>query len=118
MDGISLFRTIEGDSLIERTLFWHFPIYLQAYNGEKDQARDPLFRTRPGSVIRKGKWKLHHYFEDDVYELYNLESDPGEWQNLAGEFPHKLKELQTTMENYRRELQAPIPSVPNPLYKE
>ena len=118
MDGLSLFRTVEGDTLAERSLFWHFPIYLQAYNGEKDQARDPLFRTRPGSVLRKGKWKLHHYFEDDVYELYDLETDPGEWQNLAGEFPDKLKELQSSMENYRTELQAPIPSVPNPLYKK
>ncbi|MEL6190933.1 MAG: sulfatase [Bacteroidota bacterium] len=117
-DGLSLFRTIEGDTLGDRSLFWHFPIYLQAYNGEKDQARDPLFRTRPGSVIRKGRWKLHHYFEDDAYELYDLQSDPGERTNLAKEVPAKLEAMQTVMENYRTELQAPIPSVPNPLYKE
>ncbi|MEM8898501.1 MAG: sulfatase/phosphatase domain-containing protein, partial [Bacteroidota bacterium] len=72
----------------------------------------------PGSVIRSGKWKLHHYFEDDAYELYDLMADPGEWKNLAREYPAKLKELQTSMEYYRQELQAPIPSVPNPAYQE
>ena len=48
----------------DRTLYWHFPVYLQNYAGEEDQSRDAKFRTRPGTVLRKGKWKLHEYFED------------------------------------------------------
>ena len=51
--------------------------YLQAYGGLKDDARDPLFRTRPGSALRLGKWKLHEFFEDGA-ELYDLSRDRGE----------------------------------------
>ena len=51
--------------------FFHFPIYLEAYNKSEDQGRDPLFRTRPGSVIISNNWKLHHYY-------YDLKNDPSE----------------------------------------
>ena len=58
IDGNSLVAllTQKGDFPKDRSLYWHFPIYLQNYAGEEDQSRDPKFRTRPGSVIRKGKW--------------------------------------------------------------
>ena len=67
---------------IDRELFFHFPIYLEAYNKSEDQGRDPLFRTRPGSVIISNNWKLHYYYEDNETELYNLDIDPGESNNL------------------------------------
>ena len=57
--------------LDERPLFWHFPAYLQSYQVTHEQ-RDPLFRTRPCSVIRMGRFKLHEYFEDGALELYDL----------------------------------------------
>ena len=75
-----------------RSLYWHFPVYLQNYAGEEDQSRDAKFRTRPGSVIRKGKWKLHEYFEDGALLLFDLEKDPGETTNLASQ-SKKLKHL-------------------------
>ena len=62
LDGTNLLPFLEDTSLKEhRPLFWHFPIYLQAYKKDS-QNRDPLFRTRPGSVVRLGNWKLHYYF--------------------------------------------------------
>ncbi|MDC2888774.1 sulfatase-like hydrolase/transferase [Psychrosphaera algicola] len=36
----------DNKTLENRNLYWHFPIYLQAYNASADQSRDPLFRTR------------------------------------------------------------------------
>ena len=75
-DGNSILNSlITGKEVMERSLFWHFPIYLQGYNVENNENRDSLFRTRPGSVIRKGDWKLHYYFEDNEIELYNLKDD-------------------------------------------
>jgi len=48
LDGVDLSSLLyQQKELPERTLFWHFPIYLQDYNSQADQSRDPLFRTRP-----------------------------------------------------------------------
>ena len=58
LDGMDISPVLLGKGkLPERSIFFHFPIYLQAYNARRDDGRDPLFRTRPGSVIRKGNWK-------------------------------------------------------------
>jgi arylsulfatase A-like enzyme len=117
LDGISLLPLlIESKTIEERALFWHFPIYLQAVNKKKDEARDPLFRTRPGSVIRKGKWKLHEYFEDGAIELYNLESDLREQINVAKENPDKVKELYDELTNWRLKNNAPVPKELNKEY--
>jgi arylsulfatase A-like enzyme len=117
LDGESLFGVLNGTGTIEaRPLFWHFPIYLQAYNPKTDDGRDPLFRTRPGSTMRYGKWKLHHYFEDMAYELYDLEKDPGERNNLAEKMPDKLAELVAMLDSWRAEYDAPVPTTPNPKY--
>lgn len=116
MDGISLLPLFRGEKLPQRPLYWHFPIYLQAYNPEKDDGRDPLFRTRPGSVVRLGDWKLHEYFEDHGLELYNLSVDTGERNNLAGKKPEKTRELLTLLRQWRRHVKAPVPREPNPQY--
>ena len=70
----------------DRPLVWHFPIYLQRGNPE---CQDMLFRTRPGSIIRMGDWKLHQYFENGTLELYNLKDDIGEKENFSGKVSRK-----------------------------
>ncbi|MFO7823328.1 MAG: sulfatase [Cyclobacterium sp.] len=115
-DGMDLAPLFKQESLAERPLFWHFPVYLQAYNPKEDGGRDPLFRTRPGSVVRKGKWKLHHYFEEDDFELYNLEEDPGETTNLAENQPAIRDQLIEMLEDWRKEVNAPVPDQANPHY--
>jgi len=84
IDGVSLMPLLtDSGSIPDRTLFWHFPVYLHKYAGAADQSHDPLFRTRPGSALRQGKWKLHEYFEDGRVELYDLEADIGERKQVA-----------------------------------
>lgn len=117
MDGISLLPFLKQEqSEIERTLFWHFPIYLQAYKKDHNENRDTLFRTRPGSVIRKGDWKLHYYFEDEGIELYNLRMDEGERKNLAEVEREKAEELLVDLKGWWKKTNAPIPSIQNPAY--
>ena len=119
LDGQSLAGLLlEKKALETRPLIWHFPIYLQAYRVGGDESRDDLFRTRPGSVIRLGDWKLHQYFEDDALELYHLGQDLGEQKNLANERPEKATELLTILNEWRRDMQAPVPTEPNPEYEE
>jgi arylsulfatase A-like enzyme len=119
LDGNSLAFVLEDiTETLERPLYWHFPIYLQAYNKKDNENRDPLFRTRPGSVIRKGDWKLHYYFEDDGVELYNLSKDIGEQNNLALTYPEKKDELLTLLKKWWKQTNAPIPKDLNPEYTD
>ncbi|MBN7810300.1 sulfatase [Algoriphagus sp. H41] len=116
VDGISILGLLDGEEPEPRELFWHFPIYLEAYDPREDQSRDPLFRTRPGSVIRSGDWKLHHYFEEDEYELYHLAEDLGERSNLLDSHPEKAQELIKKLDAWRRSTRAPVPTELNPSY--
>ncbi len=113
-DGTDISPLLASESIQDRDLVWHFPIYLQAYNPKDDDGRDPLFRTRPGSVIRRGDWKLHYYYEDKGMELYNLAEDVGERNNLAVANPEKVKELKQAMENWIESMEAEVPASANP----
>lgn len=115
LDGLSLvpLLTSQGE-LPPRPLFWHFPIYLQNGNPE---THDTFFRTRPGSVVRHGDWKLHEYFEDGRLELYNLKEDIGETRNVAERMPEKAKELHEMLLKWRDKSGAPVPATRNPRYE-
>jgi arylsulfatase A-like enzyme len=117
-DGINLQSLFIQNTHKERTLFWHFPIYLEAYDPKEDDGRDPIFRTRPGSIIRKGDWKLHVYFEEGEIELYYLKDDPGERNNLVSSFPDKSREMYNLLKQWWEINNAPIPELKNPAYDE
>ncbi|SMP61668.1 Arylsulfatase A [Neorhodopirellula lusitana] len=124
LDGVSLMPllTQQGElpelaELNERSLYWHFPIYLQSYRGSKESSHDPKFRTRPGSAMRLGKWKLHEYFEDGRLELYDLDADVGERKNLATTMPEKASQLHAMMKQWREQTGAPVPTELNPKFK-
>lgn len=108
LDGKDLTPLFEGVHWPDRTLFFHFPVYLQASQAVEG-LRDPLFRTRPGSVIIDGKWKLHHYFEDNGLELFDLESDPSESNNLVETNPNIRDALYGKLMAWREQNRAPVP---------
>ena len=119
LDGKSILPLLTGTGTIEsRALFWHFPIYLQAYVKNDTTTQDPLFRTRPGSAIRHGDWKLIQYFEYNDIELYNLAEDISEENNLAELNPEKRDELLQLLEEWRRKTNAPVPKELNPGYQK
>lgn len=117
LDGVSLTPLMSGaEDWRPAPQFWHFPVYLQAYDGTKDDARDPLYRTRPGSAMRSGSWKLHEYFEDGALELYDLSSDPGERDNLSEKMPEQTALLHAQLVRWREQTGAPVPKQPNPKF--
>ena len=117
LDGQSFLPVLtQTGRLAERPLFWHFPIYLQAYIKNDTTTQDPLFRTRPGSAIRYGDWKLIQYFENNDIELYNLADDISEDNNLAESNPEKRDELLQLLEAWREKTNAPVPTELNPEY--
>jgi arylsulfatase A-like enzyme len=117
LDGQSILPLLTGKARPDdRPLFWHFPVYLEAYLKQGDPTQDPLFRTRPGSAIRLGDWKLIYYFENNDLELYNLKEDVGEKKNRAQSNPEKVNELFEILENWRKDTGAPVPKELNPQF--
>lgn len=118
VDGRSLMPLLRGQTADEtRSLFWHFPAYLESYPSRIDQQRDPLFRSRPCSVIRHGDWKLIQYFEDQEIRLYDLQHDVGESRDLAVSQPEVAADLLQRLRAWQAEVEAPIPAQPNPRYR-
>ena len=113
LDGKSLVPLLTQTGTLKRkSIFWHFPAYLEAYN--KNQGD---WRTTPAGAVRNGDWKLLEFFEDGRLELYNLKDDIGEKNNLAGTFPDKVNELHREMLDWRKSINAPVPAERNPEYK-
>ncbi len=127
LDGADLRPLFEGKPQLQRAaVFWHFPGYLDS---PVLRGRDPMFRTRPVSVIRKGDWKLHLYHEEwqldggrekrtenRAVELYDLASDPGETADLA---TTRVKERDALLDDllaWMQSVDAKLPEKPNPSY--
>lgn len=115
-DLVPLLNEGKTDYLNNRTLYWHFPAYLEAYPGFSE-SRDSLFRSRPLSVIRQKDWKLIENYEDGVIELYNLRQDPSEKQDVAEDYPEIVMRLYDQLNAWKKSTNAFIPNHPNPLYK-
>ena len=62
---------------------------------EKELQREQaIFWERAGNrAVRKGKWKLVSIFPSYRWELYNIETDRGETQNVAAQYPLVVDEL-------------------------
>lgn len=116
-DGLNLVPLFKGNNLPDRSLFWHFPAYLQSYGGKGAlEQRDPLFRSRPVGAVRHGDWKLLEFFESGDLELYNLKTDIGEAYNLANTHPDQASKLHRIMKYWRENTSAPVPSKTNPTF--
>lgn len=64
------------------------------------------------AMIRKGKWKLSNLdrpFDESKLELFDLEADPGETNNLALDKPEKYQELLDLWRDERKKLGIVLP---------
>ena len=100
-DGVSLVPLLQGKKLRRGVpLFWHYPHY-----GNQGGA--------PCSAVRDGDWKLIEWHEDGSLELFNIQNDPGEKNNLAAEKPDLVKKLHAKLVAWRKSVNAVMP-MPNP----
>ncbi|MDY8138912.1 sulfatase-like hydrolase/transferase [Aquimarina sp. 2201CG5-10] len=107
IDGVSQWAMLTGTNpnLNRDALYWHFPGYIA--NSQRDQ--------RPVSIIRKGDYKLIHYYETASYDLYNLDTDISETTNLLAGTPDTAiltiaNDMSTDLRNYLINVSAPLPT--------
>jgi arylsulfatase A-like enzyme len=60
----------------------------------------------PASAVRRGEYKLIQDLEDGAYELYNLNLDKKEHNNLEQLEPEVVEELSGLLNNWRKEIDA------------
>ncbi len=97
LDGVSIAPVLRGETLPERTLYWHFPNYTNQGG-------------RPAGAIRQGPWKLIEHFENGEVELYNLAHDVSETNNLAPMEKHRAEQLRQKLAMWRTRVGAQMPS--------
>ena len=100
--GRSLLHAING-SAEERAIVWHVPHYSPQ-------------QGKPASAIRKGKYKLLFFYEDERVELYDLENDPSETHDLSRSQPIVTDQLLKELNAWKSRYNAQEP-VPNPDYE-
>ncbi|MCF8379716.1 MAG: sulfatase [Bacteroidales bacterium] len=101
-DGVSLLPLLKGEKIKDRSLIWHYPHYGNQ-GGE------------PSSIIRRGDWKLIHYYEDNRNELYNLRNDLEEANDLSKDHLDLVIELNSILFDYLEEVGAKYP-IKDPIY--
>jgi arylsulfatase len=86
---------MEGKSLV--------PIF----RGEQREAHEAVgWNCARGQAIRQGKWKLVRPAPGKPWELYDLESDGGETNNLAGKSPDRVDSMALAWESWRKRVGA------------
>lgn len=104
-DGVDVSALLRGSAApVHDRFFWHYP----HYHGST---------WAPGGALREGDWKLIEFFEEGTAELYNLQSNLSETQNLAASEPARLKAMRDKLAAWRAETGAymPVPGTTPPV---
>ena len=105
-DGISQVPALLGKTAPRDSVVCFVPNYF------------PRPDTIPATYIRRGPWKLIRFHADgkqgtDRFELYNLDKDIGESENIADANPNLVRQLNNAIGAYLKNVEALVP-VPNP----
>jgi arylsulfatase A-like enzyme len=96
-DGKSLVPLLKQENGFQRkALFWHYPHYSPQ-------------GTKPVSAIRHGNWKLIKNYETDKLELYDLDKDIGETNDLSEQNIELTQQLDKELNEYLLDLDASMP---------
>ncbi|NNE93109.1 MAG: arylsulfatase [Verrucomicrobiales bacterium] len=78
-------------------------------------AERPIFFEHEGNrAVRRGKWKAVRTNFDKEWELYDLESDRSEMQNLAEQHPDRVKEFDQLWQAWAKRCFVAPARVPQP----
>ena len=99
MDGRSFVPALKGKTHDRGAIYWHFPHY--SNHGYQS----------PGGAIRLGNYKLLEYFENGTVQLFDLQNDLGEKNDLSKSKPEMTKKLLKMLRDWRKEVDAKMPRV-------
>lgn len=118
LDGVSLLPLFKGDTRtipVARPMLFHFPYYHSKGRRDEvpqvagiDDERVPFLG--PQSSILEWPWKLVHWYEDNSVEVFNLERDPSEQENLAESHGAMVDELTTNLQRMLKSADARLPT--------
>ncbi|MEM6777042.1 MAG: sulfatase [Planctomycetota bacterium] len=116
IDGVDITPLMKGQEIAERSIFWHYPLYLKGVGLNIDVPGGKTYSWRgfPSTSLRRGHWKLIEFHEDNSVALYNLNDDPGEQKNLVQSKPELAASLRQELDRWQAETNAPIPGIKNP----
>jgi arylsulfatase A len=101
-DGLSLTPLLLNQQIPNRDFYLHFPHYSPQ-------------RGKPGAVIRRGNFKLIEWYEDGKIELFDLEKDEAETNNIAQQNKALVAELKQALDAWKKSVNA-TEVKPNPNY--
>ena len=97
VDGRSFVPALKQETYDRGPIFWHFPHY--SNHG---------FQS-PNGAVRSGRYKLIEYYENGTVQLFDLESDIGETNDLAQSQPEITRKLTKMFHDWRDEVDAKMP---------
>ena len=106
IDGVSMVPILENPNYTDNTraLVWNFP---NAWG--ESAAKGVHVGYDWQSAIRQGDWKLIYFQKTGKKELYNLQNDIGETNDLAAQFPLKVQQLAQLLTAKFKEMHAQMP---------
>lgn len=97
LDAVSLVPILQGESMPAG----HRDLYFSRREGGR-------YGGNSYEALIRGSWKLLRNDPYSPFELYDLDSDPGEMTNVAGQHPDRVRELSEALrEQVRRGGQVP-----------
>jgi arylsulfatase A len=78
MDGVSLVPVLEGGSAQPRDLVWHYP----HRSPQAVSSSQPVAGGAWVSAIRRDETKLMYFYDERRFEMYDVETDPAESNDL------------------------------------
>ena len=92
----------EGFQRLEESLVFHYPHYSET-------------RQKPHSAIILNDLKLLKHYDSDTIELFDLEADIGETNDLSKRMPERAAQLEEMLADRLRQINAQVPTS-NPDY--
>ena len=107
MDLLPTFAALSGTDITDIDNIDGINITNTLINQEKLAPRNTFWKTRHGSAMRSGDWKIINDTKKQAYALYRLDTNgEGERNNLAKIHPEKFQQLKKQLDIWDAEMTA------------